>query len=277
MPGESPLEPRIYEVASRRQETTDVTTLTLEPVSISTASCRPGQFNMLTAFGVGEVPVSICSRPDGSGALQHTVREVGPVTAAICRSGVGTKLGVRGPFGTDWAVDSLPPLADVVVVAGGIGLAPLRGAVELLVDRTRDGGGRVFVLVGARRSDQIIFGADLDRWRRAGAHVAMTVDVGSPSWGGPVGVVTSLIAEAGFAADRAVALVCGPEIMMRFTARTLIDRGVTADRIRVSLERNMECGVAWCGHCQLGPYLLCRDGPVLQYSEVASLLEERER
>lgn len=286
-----------YRVVDRRQETDDVTTLCLDPLGNAPMAFRPGQFNMLTAFGVGEAAISVSSAPRSSGPLEHTVRDVGPVTHSLCASRIGDLVGVRGPFGTDWgigradpsvdSIDALPRGAsaassalpgDVVVVAGGIGLAPLRGAVHELVALGREGGGRVFVIVGAREPSQIVFGDDLDMWARAGAEVAVTVDVPTQGWTGHVGLVTSLLDDTGFDPVAATALVCGPEIMMRFTARALIDRGVVPARIRVSMERNMQCGVAWCGHCQLGPFLLCRDGPVLPYAGIVShLFTERER
>ena len=286
-----------YRVVGRRHETGDVTTLALAPVTDDPMAFRPGQFNMLTAFGVGEAAISVSSAPRSTGPLEHTVRDVGAVTHSLCSSGIGDFVGVRGPFGTDWGIgatrvpgdcaDTPPPGAagdddegrgDVVVVAGGIGLAPLRGAVHELMARRHEKGGRVFVIAGARDPSQIIFGDDLAEWARSGAEVAVTVDVSAPGWTGHVGLVTSLLDDAGFDPGTATAFVCGPEIMMRFTARVLIDQGVDPRRIRVSMERNMQCGVAWCGHCQLGPFLLCRDGPVLPYAGVvAHLLTERER
>ena len=279
--GPRAMTPALYRVVERRAETGDVMTLSLSPVADGPMAFLPGQFNMLTAFGVGEAAISVSSAPRDEGPLRHTVRDVGSVTRALCRTRIGDVIGVRGPFGTDWGVGD--PGAggergDVVVVAGGIGLAPLRGAVYELVARRARGGGGVFVVVGARDPSQIIFRDDLETWADAGAEVAVTVDVSDPGWTGHVGLVTSLLGGSGFEPDKATALVCGPEIMMRFTARTLIDGGVDPAAIRVSLERNMECGVAWCGHCQLGPLLLCRDGPVVPYAGVvAHLLTERER
>ncbi len=272
--------PLVYRVAGRRQETGDVTTLSLAPVRKVPMSFLPGQFNMLTAFGVGEAAISVSSAPSSQGPLEHTVRDVGPVTHALCAAQVGDLVGVRGPFGTDWGLGGTTDAAasDMVVVAGGIGLAPLRGAVHELVARSRDGGGRVFVIVGARDPSQIVFRDDLEAWAKAGADVAVTVDVSASGWAGHVGLVTSLVGNARFDPKQATAFVCGPEIMMRFTARSLIDLGVDPARIRVSMERNMQCAVAWCGHCQLGPFLLCRDGPVMTYAGVvAHLLTERER
>lgn len=271
-----PLTPAAYRVVGRRVETEDVVTLCLEPTTGQRPFFRPGQFNMLTALGVGEVAISISSAPGASGPMEHTIRDVGAVTHALCRSEVGSIIGVRGPFGTDWGVDELDD-AEVVIIAGGIGLAPLRGAISHLVDRP--GRSRpVYVLAGARSPDQITFAEDLDTWRRQGAVVEMTVDVAPPEWRGPVGVVTNLLGTVVFDPLSTVALVCGPEIMMRFTVRALVELGVPLGSIRVSLERNMQCGVGWCGHCQLGPLLICRDGPVFPYSaELAELLSERER
>ncbi|MGD0882973.1 MAG: oxidoreductase, partial [Acidimicrobiales bacterium] len=184
----------------------------------------------------------------------------------------GTVLGVRGPFGTGWGIADVEDGSDVVVVAGGIGLAPLRGAVRDLVARQEAGRGRVFVVAGARSPDQVLYADDLEAWRRSGCSVDVTVDVGAPGWTGPVGVVTTLLPEVPFEPARSWALTCGPEIMMRFVARGLVDRGLDPHRIRVSLERNMQCGAGLCGHCQLGPLLVCRDGPVVAYGGVADRL-----
>jgi NAD(P)H-flavin reductase len=273
------MEPLTYQVVGRRVESGDVVTLALEPVAGEIRSYRPGQFNMLSAFGVGEVAISISSAPREGRALRHTVRDVGAVSHALCASAVGDLVGVRGPFGTDWSLDETDARTqDSVIVAGGVGLAPLRGAASELVARLAEGGGRVFILVGARDPSQLIFDEDLTSWSDAGAHVEVTVDRGSPDWSGRVGLVTTLLASAGFEPARTRAMVCGPEIMMRFTARALEDMGVDPRRILVSLERNMQCGLGWCGHCQLGSLLLCRDGPVVAYDgEVRQVLTERER
>jgi len=273
-----PFTPAVFRVCGRAQETLDVVTLALEPARGQRFSFKPGQFNMLTAFGVGEVPISISSSP-GRGPLLHTIRDVGPVTRALCRAPLGAPVGVRGPFGTDWGIDDFAK-ADAVVVAGGIGLAPLRGAVELLVDRMGlpMGPRKVVVLVGARTPDQFIFRADFDSWASSGAEVGTTVDMAAQGWVGNVGVVTQLVPNAGFDPSRAMALVCGPEVMMRFAVEALIGRGVLPHsiRLRISLERNMQCGSGLCGHCQLGPYILCRGGPIVTYPAASSLLSEAE-
>ncbi len=276
-----PLTPVPYRVVGRRQELDDVVTLSLAPVSGpegKASAFAHGQFNMLTAFGVGEVAISISSSPGAVGPLDHTVRDVGAVTHALCAARTGSVIGVRGPYGRPWDLAGIEDAADVVVVAGGIGLAPLRGAVRDLAERPARRGGRVFVLVGARSPDQVLFPEDLEAWRDAGLHVGVTVDAGAPGWEGSVGVVTVLLPLAPFEPARTVALLCGPEIMMRFVGRQLVDLGVDPRRIRVSLERNMQCGVGLCGHCQLGPLLVCRDGPVVTYGGLADeLFMERNR
>ncbi len=267
----------LHRVVGRRRETVDVVTFFLESLDGERLSYRSGQFNMLSAFGVGEVAISVSGSPGDAGPLRHTVRDVGAVTHALCSSDVGDVIGVRGPFGTDWGITGRPSPLDTVVVAGGIGLAPLRGAIEELVAARSEGAGRVFVLVGAREPAQLVFVDDLAAWEEAGVVVRTTVDRPAPGWGGRVGLVTTLLANAGFDAKHCRVLMCGPEIMMRFTASALDELGVDPAFIWVSLERNMQCGLGWCGHCQLGPLLLCRDGPVVRYVEASTLMNERER
>jgi len=267
-----PLVPTPYVVVGRREEAADVVTLSLEPAEGAAPTFRHGQFNMVTSFGRGEAAVSMSSAPGAQGPVEHSICRVGAVTAALCNASVGSLVGIRGPFGTSWAIDEVEDGGDVVVMAGGIGLAPLRGAVRDLVARQRAGRGRVFVLAGARSPDQILFHEDLMAWEQAGAHVGISVDVASPGWRGLVGVVTALLPGAPFEAPGSLALLCGPEIMMRFGGRALVDRGVDPGRVRVSLERNMQCGIGLCGHCQLGPLLVCRDGPIVRYGGLADVL-----
>lgn len=271
-----PFVPSRYRVVDRKTETFDITTLWLEPVDQPIDAFKAGQFNMLTAFGVGEIAISISSAPGAPGAIEHTVRDVGAVSHALSQSAVGDIVGVRGPFGTDWGLESLDGV-DVVVVVGGIGLAPLRGAMRYLAEH-KSPKRAVALRVGARLPDQIVFPDEIARWGEMGIDVAVTVDVADAGWTGNVGVVTQILAELPFDGAGAIALVCGPEIMMRFSARSLVDLGVAPENIRVSLERNMQCGIAMCGHCQLGPYLLCRDGPVVPYAPLAAeLITESER
>lgn len=264
--------PLPYRVVERRVETTDTVTLTLEPTGTGIGAWAPGQFTMVYAFGVGEVPVSISG---GTGVrIEHTVRDVGAVTHAIVSVPVGGVLGLHGPYGRGWGLASARG-ADVVVVAGGIGLAPLRPVIIDALAR-RDRYGRVVVLVGARRPADLSFTHEYAAWRAAGAQVLVTVDRADAGWRGPVGLVTALLSRARFAGGRTVAFLCGPEVMMRYAARDLGHLGVPAANVRVSLERNMRCGVARCGHCQLGPLLVCRDGPVVDWRAADPLLSVRE-
>lgn len=267
------LVPHRYRVVERRVETAESTTLFLDPIDAPIARSRPGQFNMLTAFGRGEAAISI-SGDDGSNRLAHTVRNVGPVSGGLAGSETGAIIGVRGPFGTPWPIEEHPG-EDVVVIGGGIGLAPLRGVIDTLLDGGSDA--RLFVLIGARSPAELLYADEYQDWERRGAHVAVSVDAAGRDWKGRVGLVTTLVPDAAFDPARTIAMVCGPEIMMRFVARALIDRGVAASHVAVSLERNMQCGVGLCGHCQLGPLLLCRDGAVVSYGDVALLMEQRQR
>ena len=270
----APMVPEPFRVVRRRRETADTWTLELEPIGRDGVKPEPGQFSMLYVFGVGEVPISISGYRASSGALLHTVRVAGAVTKAICASRPGDILGVRGPFGTAWPLTNAEG-ADVVMVAGGVGLAPLRPALShVLSHRARYRA--VALLYGGRTPQDLLYRRELQRWRgRLDIDVDVTVDAARPDWRGKVGVVTKLISRTSFD-ESTIVLVCGPEVMMRHAARALLERGVSPDRIHVSMERNMRCGVAHCGHCQYGPMLVCRDGPVVSYAALTPLLEVRE-
>jgi NAD(P)H-flavin reductase len=260
-----------YRVAHRCRETHDSWTLELEPAGdASLPAFGPGQFAMLYAFGKGEVPISVSALP-----LVHTIRAVGTVSAALCAAAEGDVLGVRGPFGTSWPVEPAEG-ADVVVVCGGIGLAPLRPVVHhVLAHRERYG--RVVVLYGGRSPEELLYTAELERWRgRFDVEVGVAVDQAAAGWRGRVGVVTTLVPRADFDPDHTVAMICGPEVMMRFAVAALEERGVPAEAIFVSLERSMKCAIGLCGHCQLGPAFICKDGPVFRWDAVEPLLRVRE-
>ncbi|MFI5181465.1 MAG: FAD/NAD(P)-binding protein [Thermoanaerobaculia bacterium] len=271
-----PMRPVPFRVKRVVAETHDTFTLVLAPPREGPPfSFRPGQFNMLWAYGCGEVPISLSGSPGGADELLHTIRAVGPVTEALHRLGRGDTVGVRGPFGTAWPMDAVAG-CDVVLVAGGIGLAPLRPVLHsLLSDRARYG--RIVLLVGARTPQDLLFTKELESWRgRFDMDVEVTVDRAARDWYGLVGVVTSLIPRAPFEPGKAAAFVCGPEIMMHFTLLELERRGVARSRLWVSLERNMKCGAGLCGHCQMGPFFVCKDGPVFPWERVASWLSIRE-
>jgi NAD(P)H-flavin reductase len=277
--GVDPMLPVLHAVAATRPETADVVTLELVAVDQGLPAPEPGQFHMLYAFGVGEVPVSVSAIAEDR--LTFTVRAVGAVTGALAASEPGGLVGVRGPFGVPWGLDPAGdgrgggPWTDAVVVAGGLGLAPVRPVVHrLLADRDRRG--RVSVLVGARRPADLLYRDELSEWAAAGLDVRVTVDLADESWTGPVGVVTTLIDNVVRDPASTRAFVCGPEVMMRFTARALADRGVPLEAVRLSTERNMRCAVGLCGHCQFGPHIVCRDGPVFPADALVSLMAVRD-
>jgi NAD(P)H-flavin reductase len=262
--------PRPFRVERKTRETYDTWTLSLAPVRGEQPEVAPGQFTMLYAFGVGEVPISVSGPP-----LVQTIRAVGPVTRALCAAKAGAVVGVRGPFGSSWPVGQAKG-SDLLIVAGGVGLPPVRPALYHALGHRADYG-RVILLYGARTPDDIVFRKELERWRsRMDLEVDVTVDAASADWRGRVGVVTTLIPRAGIDADATTAFVVGPEIMMRFTARALVDQGLAAERIWLSMERSMKCGVALCGHCQFGPSLICRDGAVYPYPAIEPFLGVRE-
>jgi NAD(P)H-flavin reductase len=267
--------PERFRVTRRRQETADTWTLELEPVDRAGGlEFEPGQFTMLYAFGAGEVPISISGDPAAPRQLVHTVRAVGAASTAICRTEPGRMLGVRGPFGSHWPVKDAWGM-DVVVVAGGIGLAPLRPVIYEILN-TRDRFAGATLLYGGRQPEQLLYTGELDQWRERGLDVEITVDIAAPEWPGRVGVVPTLIERARFDPAAAVAFVCGPEAMIRFSAETLMERGVAPDRVHISMERNMKCAVGHCGHCQLGPEFVCRDGPVFTFERMRAAFEVRE-
>jgi len=266
-----------FTVKRRRRETADTVTLSLATAPGKPFTFAPGQFNMLYVFGAGEVPISISGDPERPDLIDHTVRAVGAVTQAIVGLKPGQTIGLRGPFGQGWPLSAARG-HDVVIVAGGIGLAPLRPVIYHLLHHREDYG-NIVLLYGARAPAELLYASELERWRgRFDMEVLVTVDRGHVGWHGHVGVVTTLFrwAERFFDAERTMALICGPEIMARFTVREFEDRGVSDDHIYLSLERNMKCGLGLCGHCQFGPVFICKDGPVFPYNEIAPFFTVRE-
>jgi NAD(P)H-flavin reductase len=271
-----PMLPQPYSVQEVAKETPDTFTLKLEPENTANSSVfQPGQFSMLWAFGVGELPISISGDPGVHDRLVYTVRSVGQATHSLVNQQVGDSVGVRGPFGTGWPADAARG-RDVIVVAGGIGLAPLRPLIYHVL-RNRKEYGRLVVLYGTRSPRDLLYRKELAGWaRNRETQVLVTVDYGGLGWRGHVGVVTTLFKYARLQPATSVAMVCGPEIMMRFVTRELENQGLTRDNIYLSMERNMKCAVGFCGHCQYGPHFICKDGPVFRYEQIRNLLEKYE-
>lgn len=272
----SSMVPRPFRVEKVVRDISDTFTLHLRPEEGRRAfPFAAGQFNMLYQFGVGEVPISISGDPGEPDRLIHTIRSVGTVTAGMAALKKGDVVGVRGPFGSAWPVEEAEG-SDVVIIAGGIGLAPLRPVIYHII-ANRGKYGRLRILYGARTPRDILFRAQLERWSsRLDTFVDVTVDRASGDWHGNVGVVTRLVGHGGFDPDNTVAMICGPEIMIRFTLQALADRGVGNNRIYVSMERNMKCAVGFCGHCQYGGNFVCRDGPVFRFDRIEDIFALRE-
>ena len=267
-----PMMPRLARVVRRRRELPGTVTLEIEDPEAD--GFAPGQFNMLYAFGVGEVPISFSGDP-AAGACLHTLRNVGAVTGMLAGLEVGATLGVRGPFGAGWPMDEALG-KDVVVIVGGLGLAPVRPVLyRLLAERERYG--QVVLLYGTRSPEDILFGHEIEAWRRRlDIDILVTVDHATGNWHGHVGVVPALISRADFDPLHAIAFVCGPEVMMRFSAAALLTAGLPDTAIYLSMERNMKCAIGQCGHCQFGTVLVCRDGPVFRYDRLRTMLATKE-
>ncbi len=250
------------------KETHDTFTLTVETSNGSgQPAFAPGQFSMLYVVGVGELPISISGDPEEPGRLVYTVRSVGKATHALVTRRPGDFVGIRGPFGSSWPMTESRG-RDILVVAGGIGLAPLRPAIYHIL-RHRGDYRRLMILYGARSPRDMLYRKQLSAWTYLpDTQILTTVDYGGLSWRGYVGVVTTLFRHLRLQPERTSALICGPEIMMRFVVRELESRGLAARDIHLSMERNMQCAVGFCGHCQLGPYFVCKDGPVFPLSEI---------
>lgn len=227
---------------------------------------QPGQFNMLYVPGFGESAISISSDAADKTRIGHTVRAAGNVTQAISRKKVGDLLGVRGPFGSCWPLEQCKG-RDIVIAAGGIGLPPLRPVLYHVMHNRQDYG-RVILLYGARTPQDLQFPAEYETWEKAGIELSITVDRGDENWTGQVGVVPILFYRLRVDPRKSIILTCGPEIMIRFVIYEALARRIPPDQIYVSLERNMKCGLGFCGHCQIGPYFVCKDGPVFSYAQL---------
>jgi NAD(P)H-flavin reductase len=265
--------PTMFRVLSNVKETHDIFTLSLAAVDGTPFEFLPGQFNMLSLFGNGEVPLSICSDPRNKDILVHTLRSVGAVTEGLRNVRVGDELGVRGPFGTSWPMTKNN--CDVLVIGGGVALPPLRTALYLMAGNLSQYK-RVTFLYGARTPSDLLAGKDIEFWQQKGIDVQVTVDKADEGWKGHVGVVTTLIPSHVYDPGNTLVFTCGPEIMMHFAVKELLKASVPEENIYLSSERNMQCGTGFCGHCQFGPYFICKDGPVFAYPQIKKWLTIKE-
>lgn len=271
-----PMIPQLYKISSHNDETEDTFTIQLHPVDNDTNfEFKPGQFCMLHAFGIGESAISISGDPKIKNVITHTIKKLGSVTKILEALNLGATIGVRGPFGEPWPIQE-SVAKNVVIAAGGIGLAPLRPVIYH-IQANRDKFKKVWLFYGARSSKDLIYEAEIAEWRQRGdIDIHMTVDKGTLLWRGSVGTVTSLIEKIGVEANNTVAMVCGPEIMIYFTVLCLEKMGLSKEAIYVSMERNMQCGIGYCGHCMCGAKFICKDGPVLKYTDAEQLLKVKE-
>lgn len=266
--------PECYQVQSITHDTHDVFTLTLvKPGEQNQQPFFPGQFNMLYQYGIGEIAISICGDPKGDQMLTHAIRAVGSVTRSMQQLKPGDEIGVRGPFGTHWPLTKTD--CDVLLIAGGIGLAALRSALFALAERSHQYQ-KITLLYGTRTIDDILYKKEMEAWKKQGLDVQITLDKADIHWKGHVGVVTSLIRKHLPNPNNTLVLICGPEIMMQFTLHELMVAQVDENNIYLSMERNMQCAVGFCGHCLYGPYFICKDGPVFSYPQVKNFLTIKE-
>jgi NAD(P)H-flavin reductase len=262
--------PHWAEVVKITPEAEGVSTFALkfiDPEVRERYSFKPGQFNMLYLPGYGEAAISMSSDLEtASGLVMHTIRHVGNVTRATSRLKVGDAVGLRGPFGSTWPLEAIEG-RDVVIACGGVGLPPLRGALYHII-RNRSKYGKVTLLYGARTPKDLMYPTEYEAWQKADIDVQVTVDRGDENWNGRVGVVPMWFYHFRVDPHKTTVLTCGPEIMMRFVIFEALARRIAPENIHVSLERNMKCGQGACGHCQMGPYFICKDGPVFQFSAI---------
>ena len=269
---------RLHPVTVRKVtwETDDTFTLQIDLGALGeTFHFLPGQFNMLYVFGLGEAAISISSDASAQGTLAHTIHRVGTVTTGLAQVKRGDTIGLRGPFGTSWPVAAARG-KDVCIVAGGIGLAPLRPVMYAML-RERTAFERIILLYGARSPLDLLYRVELEEWAKEhNVEVLVTVDRGDSSWKGYIGVVTTLFSYLKLDARATVGYVCGPETMMKYTIDEMERRGLAEDQIYLSMERNMKCAVGFCGHCQYGPEFICKDGPVFPLPRIRHLLDRKE-
>jgi len=230
----------------------------------------PGQFVEVSLFGVGEAPISICSSPTRHDSFELCVRKAGRFTAMMHQLKAGDEIGIRGPFGIGFPVVPLEG-NDILLIAGGLGIAPLRSLINYIIDNRRDFG-KVDILLGCRDPQSMLFGDELDFWdKRIDLNFCCSVDQAAPDWEGNVGLITGLIPGVTLDPLKTIAVACGPPVMYRFVVDELLNKGIPESHIYLSLERHMKCGLGKCGHCQIHDIYCCQDGPVFNYRWVKKI------
>jgi NAD(P)H-flavin reductase len=266
--------PRSAIIKERIQESPTIFTLRLrfeDGDAQKVFEFAPGQFNMVTLYGAGEIPISIVNDPEESHYFDHTIRVVGRVSEAMSKLQPGDRVGIRGPFGRGWPMDKAVG-RDVLLITGGLGCAPLVSVIRYLMKR-REQFGHLYILQGVKHSNDLIWREQYDAWsREPDVHVLLAADVAGREWRGQQGMVTELIGQLNLRQSRTITMLCGPELMMMAAIANLRELGIADQQIWFSMERNMQCGIGQCGHCQIGPKFVCRDGPVFCYSELADFL-----
>ena len=271
----NPYRPAEAEIVERIQESSTVFTLRLrftDPGLHQRYTFQPGQFNMVYLFGVGEVPISIVSDPEDERLYDHTIRAVGRVTRGLAQLRTGDRIGIRGPYGRGW------PLAraegrDVLIVTGGLGCAPVVSVINYVIKR-RARFGRLIIMQGVKHSDDLLWRERYQQWATmADTQVVVAADKSGPQWPWRVGRVIEMLDEVELDPARTIAMMCGPEGMMKAAMTRLLQQGVAPQMLFMSMERNMQCAIGHCGHCQYGGKFVCKDGPVFSYDEVQALFD----
>jgi NAD(P)H-flavin reductase len=259
--------PKVFFLDEMKRETSDTVTLNLSPKNIEDyCKPKPGQFNMVYLHGKGEIPLSFSQIDNEKPVYTHSIRDVGAVSKGISGLQKGDFVGVRGPFGTAWPLDKENEL---IIVAGGIGIAPLCPLIDqALAKKTQ----KITVLYGARHTDELLFLDQIKEWQEKGARVITTVDHAETGWKGHIGVVTSLLDLIEIDVKKTTVMICGPDVMMRYTTDKVLKLGVKETAIYLSIERNMKCAIGFCGHCQFGAHFVCKDGPIFNYSKIKDLM-----
>jgi NAD(P)H-flavin reductase len=273
MTSHNPLVPQLFDITDFRCDTHDIFTLTLKPQNKSNFLFSPGQFNMLYAFGIGESAISISSSPLNHENITHTIRVVGSVTRNLQKLTTKDTIGIRGPFGNGWPIHQFKGKS-IFLLAGGIGIAPLRSVIYALTSQRKDFAD-INLIYGTRTPQDLIYQNEFDKWRKD-INLHVIVEHATTSWTGNVGVISQLIPKVIKDPENTIVLMCGPEIMMRFSYYSLRDEGINSKNIFLSMERNMQCAIGHCGHCQWGPFFICKDGPVMNYKEIEPFLLKKE-